>query len=89
MALRRGPGSTRTSRLSAEDISGCGVRGPDHTACGRLTAVHVRRWVRTRQSRRGEHPREEDPREKGELMKPLPEDWDRAVAVVAHPDDLA
>ena len=21
-------------------------------------------------------------------MKPLPEDWDRAVAVVAHPDDL-
>ena len=21
-------------------------------------------------------------------MKPMPEDWDRAVAVVAHPDDL-
>ena len=21
-------------------------------------------------------------------MQPLPEDWDRAVAVVAHPDDL-
>ena len=21
-------------------------------------------------------------------MKPMPEDWDRAVAIVAHPDDL-
>ena len=21
-------------------------------------------------------------------MKPMPEDWERAVAVVAHPDDL-
>ena len=21
-------------------------------------------------------------------MQPMPEDWDRAVAVVAHPDDL-
>src|SRR5271166_6383185 len=26
--------------------------------------------------------------EEGGPMKPLPEDWDRAVAVVAHPDDL-
>ena len=22
------------------------------------------------------------------MMEPMPEDWDRAVAVVAHPDDL-
>jgi LmbE family N-acetylglucosaminyl deacetylase len=25
---------------------------------------------------------------KGAAMEPMPEDWDRAVAVVAHPDDL-
>ena len=29
-----------------------------------------------------------DADEEGRLMKPLPEDWDRAIAVVAHPDDL-
>ncbi len=22
------------------------------------------------------------------MMEPMPEDWERAVAVVAHPDDL-
>ena len=27
-------------------------------------------------------------RRKGQAMEPMPEDWDRAVAVVAHPDDL-
>src|SRR6202040_427652 len=26
--------------------------------------------------------------QKGAAMEPMPEDWDRAVAVVAHPDDL-
>src|SRR4029077_2825669 len=24
----------------------------------------------------------------GDMMEPMPEDWERAVAVVAHPDDL-
>jgi LmbE family N-acetylglucosaminyl deacetylase len=27
-------------------------------------------------------------RRKGQAMEPMPEDWNRAVAVVAHPDDL-
>jgi LmbE family N-acetylglucosaminyl deacetylase len=27
-------------------------------------------------------------RRKGQAMEPMPEDWERAVAVVAHPDDL-
>jgi LmbE family N-acetylglucosaminyl deacetylase len=26
--------------------------------------------------------------DKGDMMEPMPEDWERAVAVVAHPDDL-
>ena len=26
--------------------------------------------------------------ERGELLEPMPEDWQRALAVVAHPDDL-
>jgi LmbE family N-acetylglucosaminyl deacetylase len=26
--------------------------------------------------------------DEGDTMEPMPEDWDRAVAVVAHPDDL-
>ena len=26
--------------------------------------------------------------ETSELLQPLPEDWERALAVVAHPDDL-
>ena len=30
----------------------------------------------------------EDPEQAGPVLEPLPEDWDRALAVVAHPDDL-
>src|SRR5207248_10971270 len=26
--------------------------------------------------------------DEGDMMEPVPEDWERAVAVVAHPDDL-
>src|SRR5438270_10354492 len=26
--------------------------------------------------------------DEGDMMEPMPEDWERAVAVVAHPDDL-
>src|SRR5262249_62302419 len=25
---------------------------------------------------------------RGDTMEPMPEDWERAVAIVAHPDDL-
>src|SRR5262245_44066690 len=40
------------------------------------------------QHARGSRPRTGRWAAKEVRMKPMPEDWDRAVAVVAHPDDL-
>src|SRR5215469_8033599 len=42
--------------------------------------------ARTRRENLGTGPTGD--REEGDTMEPMPEDWERAVAVVAHPDDL-
>ena len=48
--------------------------------CGRPTSLD--------QVSGSEPARREDPQQAGPTLDRLPEDWDRALAVVAHPDDL-